>query len=89
MNSCEEDMRFITQRKKFYSPDFTGVSSNEVLPKLKWMIKEHTNYELDYIQGNIEEKKKKLNKIIYENKKLADTYKELKLKENLSKKNMN
>ena len=26
---------------------------NEVLPKLKWVIKEHTNYELNYIKTNI------------------------------------
>ena len=82
-------MKFITQRKQFMAPDLEGLQSNEVLPKLKWMIKEHTNYELSYIQTHIEEKKKKLNKIIYENKKLAETYKELKLKENLNKKNLN
>jgi hypothetical protein len=45
--------------------------ANEVLPRVKWAIKEHTNYELDYIKGHIEEKKKKLNKIIYENKRLG------------------
>lgn len=39
--------------------------ANEVLPRVKWAIKEHTNYELDYIKNHIEEKKKKLNKIIY------------------------
>jgi hypothetical protein len=27
---------------------------NEVLPKLKWVIKEHTNYELSYIKTHIE-----------------------------------
>ena len=46
-----------------------------MLPRLKWMIKEHTDYEMGYIQAHIEEKKKKLNRIIYENKKLGDTYK--------------
>lgn len=62
---------------------------NEVLPKLKWVIKEHTNYELNYIKAHIEEKKKKLNKIIYENKKLGEVYQELKVKESMTKKNLN
>jgi len=64
-----------------------GIEPNEVLPKLKWVIKEHTNYELSYIKSHIEEKKKKLNKIIYENKKLSETYQELKVKEMNQKKN--
>lgn len=27
--------------------------ANEVLPRVKWAIKEHTNYELDYIKNHI------------------------------------
>ena len=64
------------------------MASNEILPKIKWTIKDHTNYEINYIKAHIEEKKKKLNKIIYSNKKLAEVYKELKLKENLAKKSL-
>lgn len=67
-------MKFISLRKHFQVPAMEGVEPNEVLPKLKWVIKEHTNYELSYIKSHIEEKKKKLNKIIYENKKLSETY---------------
>ena len=59
-----------------------------MLPKMKWAIKEHTNYELEYIKNHIEEKKKKLNKIIYENKRLSDVYQELRIKENLTKQNI-
>jgi hypothetical protein len=58
-----------------------------VLPKLKWVIKEHTNYELSYIKTHIEEKKKKLNKLIYENQKLSENYQEFKVKEINHKKN--
>lgn len=68
-------MKFISQRKQFLVPGIEGVPANEILPKLKWSIKDHTNYEIAYIKSNIEGKKKKLNKIIYENKKLAETYK--------------
>lgn len=64
-------MKFISLRKQFQPPTMEGVEPNEVLPKLKWVIKEHTNYELSYIKSHIEEKKKKLNKIIYDNKKLS------------------
>ena len=64
-------MKFISQRKQFQVPGIDGVPANEILPKLKWTIKDHTNYEISYIKAHIEEKKKKLNKIIYENKKLA------------------
>ena len=62
--------------------------ANEVLPKVKWAIKEHTNYELEYIKNHIEEKKKKLNKIIYENKRLGEVYQELRIKQALTKKNL-
>ncbi len=58
-----------------------------MLPKLKWVIKEHTNYELSYIKTHIEEKKKKLNKLIYENQKLSENYQEFKVKEINHKKN--
>ena len=65
-----------------------GSEVNEMLPKMKWAIKQHTNYELQYIKTHIEEKKKKLNKIIYENKRLGDVYQELKIKESLTKQNI-
>ena len=45
-----------------------------MLPKMKWAIKEHTTYELEYIKNHIEDKKKKLNKLIYENKRLGEVY---------------
>lgn len=59
-----------------------------MLPRVKWAIKEHTSYELEYIKNHIEEKKKKLNKIIYENKRLGEIYQELRVKEALTRKNL-
>lgn len=35
---------------------------------------------MQFIKNHIEEKKKNLNKIIYENKKLGDVYRELRIK---------
>lgn len=67
-------MKFITLRKEFESPLIWGGEANEILPKVKWAIKEHNNYEIEYIKNHIEEKKKKLNKINYENKRLAEVY---------------
>ena len=60
-------MKFISQRKHFEVPEIKGRASDEILPKLKWTIKEHTAYEINYIKEHIEEKRKKLNKIIYTN----------------------
>jgi hypothetical protein len=37
-------MKFINERKQFEKPDIDGLPSNEILPKLKWTIKDHTNY---------------------------------------------
>jgi hypothetical protein len=86
--NCDQEMKFISLRREFERPELHGGEVNELLPKLKWLIKEHTNYELDYIKTHIEEKKKKLNKIIYENKRLGDVYQELRIKEALTKKNL-
>jgi len=73
-------MKFINLRREFECPQTMGAEVNEMLPKMKWAIKEHTNYELEYIKSNIEEKKKKLNKLIYENKRLGEVYQELRIK---------
>lgn len=64
-------MKFINERKNFEAPETEGLPSNQILPKLKWTIKDHTNYQITYIKNHIEEKKKKLNKIMFENKKLT------------------
>lgn len=37
-------MKFINLRRQFESPLMWGAEANEVLPKVKWAIKEHTNY---------------------------------------------
>ncbi len=37
-------MKFIEERKHFEAPDTAGLPSNEILPRLKWTIKDHTNY---------------------------------------------
>lgn len=78
--NCEQEMKFITLRKQFESPTIWGGQANEILPKVKWAIKEHNNYEIEYIKNHIEEKKKKLNKINYENKRLAEIYQQLRIK---------
>lgn len=45
--NCEQEMKFISLRKEFEAPDvWKGSEAEEVLPKVKWAIKEHTNYEL-------------------------------------------
>jgi len=53
---------------------FDSMTRNEQLPKLKNEIKAHTDYELSYIKGHIEEKKKVINQITYENSKLVALY---------------
>jgi hypothetical protein len=73
--NCLEEMEFIGKR------NIDGMTKNEQLPKLKNEIKAHTDYELSYIKGHIEGKKKVINQIIYENSKLIGLYRELKIKE--------
>lgn len=59
-------MEFIEKRKTFkMGTIFNAMSKNELLPKLKNEIKAHNEYELTYIKGHIEEKKKVINQIIY------------------------
>lgn len=53
---------------------YDTMTRNEQLPKLKNEIKVHTDYELQYIKGHIEEKKKVINQIHYENNKLVALY---------------
>ena len=88
-SNCESEMKFINLRRQFESPDLKEMEASEMLPRLKWAIKEHTSYEMEYIKGKIEEKRKKLNKMIYENKRLEDVYLELRLKEKLTRKSQN
>lgn len=64
-DNCDQEIKFISLRREFECPPMVGSEVNEMLPKMKWAIKEHTNYELEFIKNHIEEKKKKLNKIIY------------------------
>ena len=63
--NCDQEMKFISLRREFECPPMLAGEVNEMLPKMKWAIKEHTAYELDFIKSHIEEKKKKLNRIIY------------------------
>jgi len=37
-------MKFINLRREFECPQTMGAEVNEMLPKMKWAIKEHTNY---------------------------------------------
>lgn len=53
-DNCHEDMKFISQRKPFETPEMRGMASDQILPKLKWTIKQHTNYEINYIKEHIE-----------------------------------
>lgn len=46
-------MKFLSLRKQFETPCITDIEPNEMLPKLKEAIKDHTLYELAYITRNI------------------------------------
>lgn len=52
--NCDQEMKFISLRKQFESPTMWSGQVNEMLPKMKWAIKEHTTYELEYIKNHIE-----------------------------------